>query len=181
MATTTTRLTIEDFERLPDEMAEGHELVDGELIDVSGNTPNHNSIRDLLIALLLLFVRERRLGTVIGEQEYDFNGNAHGPDVSFFGVEKQPLLQRDKRVQKFVPDLAIEIASASDTFNSLLRKKERYRSCGTREVWIISLETREVLVYSDRGDRILRADAELASELIPGFQILVKLLFETMG
>ena len=53
MATSIKPLSIEDFEQLPAEMAEGHELVDGELIDVSGNTPNHNSIRDLLIALLL--------------------------------------------------------------------------------------------------------------------------------
>jgi hypothetical protein len=32
VATTTTRLTIDDFEQLPAEMAEGHELADGELI-----------------------------------------------------------------------------------------------------------------------------------------------------
>ena len=180
MATTTTRLTIEDFEQLPAEMAEGHELVDGELIDVSGNTPNHNSLRDLLIALLLLFVRERHLGTVIGEQEYDFNGNAHGPDVSFFGLEKQPLLQPDKRVQSFVPDLAIEVVSANDTFNSLILKKERYRRCGTREVWILVGVSREILIWSEHGNRILRQDAELSTPLIPGFQILVKTLFETL-
>jgi Uma2 family endonuclease len=180
VATTTTRLTIDDFEQLPSGMAEGHELVDGELIDVSGNTPLHNIIRDLLIALLLPFVHERRLGTVIGEQEYDFNGNAHGPDISFFGLEKQPLLQLDKRVQRFVPDLAIEIVSANDTFQSLMRKKERYRSCGTKEVWIISPEDCEVLVYSDRGNRILNKDAELSTPLIPGFQIAVKRLFETL-
>lgn len=175
---TTTHLTIDDFERLPSEQAEGHELVDGELVPVSGNNPNHNGIRDLLIDLLRPFVRERRLGKVFGEQEYDFGGNAHGPDVTFFRPAKLPLLDRFKRVQRFVPDLAIEIFSANDTFTSLLRKKERYRSCGTEEVWIISPETREVLIYSTRGDRILREDADLATELIPGFQLPVKQLFE---
>ena len=49
----TTKLTIDDYEALPDELAVGHELVDGELVDVSGNTPKHNAIRDLLSALLL--------------------------------------------------------------------------------------------------------------------------------
>jgi Uma2 family endonuclease len=173
-------LTIEDFERLPAEMAEGHELVDGELIDVSGNTLQNNSIRDLLIELLRPFVRERGLGTVIGEQEYEFDGNAHGPDVSFFGVEKQPLSDPRRRVQGFVPDLAIEVVSPNDTFQALVGKKERYRRCGTREVWIISPASREVYVYSERGDRILREDAELSTPLIPGFQITVKTLFETM-
>ncbi len=42
----TTRLTIEDFEKLPDEAVKHRELVDGELIDVSGNTLNHNGRKD---------------------------------------------------------------------------------------------------------------------------------------
>ena len=45
---TSTLLTIDDFERLPAEMAENHELVDGELVDVSGNNPEHNWLRDYL-------------------------------------------------------------------------------------------------------------------------------------
>jgi Uma2 family endonuclease len=179
VATATKPLTIEDFEQLPSEMAEGHELVDGELVDVSGNTPNHNSIRDLLTEVLRPFVRERCLGTVFAEQEYDFNGNAHGPDISFFGPEKRALLQHNKRVQRFVPDLAIEIVSANDTFTSLLRKKERYRTNGTREVWIVSPETREVMIYSDDRDRILRQDAELSTELILGFRMTVRDIFDS--
>ena len=79
-------LTIDDFERLPDELAYYHELVDGELVDVSGNTPNHNGLRDLLIALLLFYVKERKLGRVLSEQEYQFEKNAHGPDVTFLGT-----------------------------------------------------------------------------------------------
>jgi Uma2 family endonuclease len=180
VATTTTRLTIEDFEQLPAEMAEGHELVDGELVDVSGNIGDHNSIRDWAIVLLVPFVRERQLGRVISEQEYEFDGNAHGPDVSFFGPQKLPLFQGSKRVQRFVPDLAIEIVSSNDTFQALVRKKERYRRCGTREVWIISPDSREVYVFSERGNQILGEEAELATPLIPGFQIPVKMLFETV-
>jgi hypothetical protein len=43
---TITGLTIEEFEQLPDALAHNHELVDGELVDVSGNTGGHNSLRD---------------------------------------------------------------------------------------------------------------------------------------
>src|SRR5437762_13670220 len=93
----TTLLTIDDFERLPAEMAENHELVNGELIDVSGNNPEHNWLRDYLIELLRPLVRSQKLGKVIAEQEYDFSGDAHGPDVSFFCVEKEPLVDRRKR------------------------------------------------------------------------------------
>lgn len=173
-----TRLTIDDFEKLPDELARNHELVDGELVDVSGNTLKHNVIRALLFAELWQLVRARRLGTVLAEQEYDFNGNAHGPDVSFFGPDKQPLEDPDRRVQRFVPDLAIEIASPNDTFQMLLRKRDRYRRCGTTEVWIVSPESHEVYVFSEHGDRILNQTAELTSPLLPGFRLSVKALFE---
>jgi hypothetical protein len=36
---TTTSLTIDDFERLPAEAVRHRELVDAELVDVSGNNP----------------------------------------------------------------------------------------------------------------------------------------------
>jgi Uma2 family endonuclease len=70
-------LTIDDFERLPDELAYYHELVDGELVDVSGNTLGHNLLRDLLVSLLLSYVNEHKLGRVVCEKENDFDGNSH--------------------------------------------------------------------------------------------------------
>jgi hypothetical protein len=38
-------------------MGENHELVNGELVDVSGNSPRHNSLRDFLVTLLRPFVQ----------------------------------------------------------------------------------------------------------------------------
>src|SRR5258707_15424809 len=116
-----TGLTIEDFEKLPAALARNHELVDGALVDVSGNTALHNGLRDLLIALLLPYVKQNRLGRVISEQEYDFDGNAHGPDVSFFTAAKSSKLEARRRGQPFVPDLTIEIASPNDTFGILMK------------------------------------------------------------
>jgi len=175
---TKTLLTIADFEQLPQEEAEGHELVDGELVDVSGNNLEHNSLQLWLAAGMLQTVSGQHLGTVLTEQEYDFNGNAHGPDISFFGLEKQSLREPKRRVQPFVPDLAVEIVSPDDTFDALAQKTGRYRKCGTAEVWIVSPVAQEVLVYSERGDCILRGDALLSTPLIPGFRIPVRALFE---
>src|SRR5580700_7618451 len=148
-------LTIDDFEKLPHELAYYHELVDGELVDVSGNTPNHNGLRDLLISMLLPYVKEHKLGRVVGEQEYDFAGNAHGPDVTFFSTEKLKLCDGKLRVQRFVPDLAIEIVSENDTFRKLVKKADRYRKCGTKEAWIIDPDSRTAFLYSDALKTIL--------------------------
>jgi len=173
---TSTLLTIDDFERLPSEIAENHELVNGELVDVSGNDPEHNWLRDSLGDLMRAAVKSSKMGKVITEQEYDFLGNAHGPDVSFFSTDKQHLVDLHKRVQRFVPDLAIEIASPSDTYGGLLRKKDRYLASGTREVWLISPETREVAIYPH--GRILRGSDELSTPMIPGLSITVDRLFD---
>ena len=173
----TTSLTIDDFERLPADAVQQRELVDGELIDVSGNTPLHNIVRDRLLSHLMAWAEAQAAGMVIAEQEYDFLGNAHGPDVSFFGPEKQTLLDLDKRVQRFVPDLAIEVASASDTYDSLLRKKERYRRAGTAEVWLISAENAEITIYGPDHDRVVHAGHTVSSDLLPGFAVTVDELF----
>jgi Uma2 family endonuclease len=173
-------LTIDDFERLPDELAYYHELVDGELVDVSGNTPNHNGLRDLLIAMLLPFVKEHKLGRVVGEQEYDFDGNAHGPDVTFFSPEKLKLCDGKLRVQRFVPDLAIEIVSENDTFRKLVKKVNRYRRCGTKEAWILDIDSRQAFLFSEERDAILDENEQFESSLIPGFSIRLGDLFDQL-
>jgi Uma2 family endonuclease len=173
-------LTIDDFEKLPLEQAYYHELVDGELVDVSGNTPNHNALRDLLIAMLLFHVKDNKLGRVLSEQEYAFGDNAYGPDVTFFGPEKMKLLDVKLRVQRFVPDLAIEIVSENDTFKKLLKKVDRYRKCGTQEVWIFDIDSRRAFLFSEALDAVLRADQPFESNLIPGFSIRIGDLFDQL-
>jgi Uma2 family endonuclease len=175
-----TGITIEEFERLPDALAHNHELVNGELVDVSGNTPYHNKLRDFLIELLRPYVRTHKLGTVISEQEFEFDGNAHGPDVAFIGAEKVRLIDDERRVQRFVPDLAIEIVSRNDKFDYLMGKAVRYRKCGTKEVWVLAPKNRWTFVQSEDRDVILKDDQMFESKLIPGFAIRLGELFDSV-
>lgn len=173
-------LTIDDFERLPDVLALNHELVNGELVDVSGNIGNHILLRDLLTAMLLFYVRDHKLGRVLSEQEYDFEDNAHGPDVTFFGSEKVALFDGKLRVQRFVPDLAIEIVSLNDKFAALMRKVSRYRRCGAKEAWILEIESRRAFRFSEGGDAMLGEEDVFQSGLIPGFSIRLGDLFDQL-
>jgi Uma2 family endonuclease len=174
-------LTIEDFEKLPDALARNHELVDGELVDVSGNTLSHNMLRDRLTQLLGAAVKRRKLGKVIAEQEYDFDGNAHGPDVSFVNRDRLDALDPKRRVQLCVPDLAIEVVSQNDRFASLMRKARLYRKCGTKEVWIFDIEGREANVFFGNQRAILKENQKFHSELIPGLSIRLGDLFDDIG
>lgn len=72
-------------------------MVNGGLVE-SGNTPNHNSLRDAIAELIGPYVLLHKLGGVVTDEEYDFDGNAHGPDVSFFGPEKEKLVDGELRV-----------------------------------------------------------------------------------
>ena len=175
---TITGITIDEFERLPQALAKNRELVNGELVDVSGNTGYHNSLRDLLVRLLGDHVDERKLGKIISEQEYEFDGNAHGPDVTLIGAAQLHLFDPKRRVQLFVPDLAIEIVSENDRFKSLMEKSLRYRRCGTKEVWILSGDTRQAFAQSDDRQAFLSDDQMFESKLIPGFAIGLAELFD---
>ncbi len=166
-------ITIDEFERLPAALAENSELIDGELVDVSGNTPLHNAIRDFLVVVLTPIAEQQKLGKVIFEQEFDFDGNAHGPDVALIGTDDVASINRRKRVQRFVPVFAIEVVSENDTFNRLMAKASRYRRCGTREVWVIAPDTRQAFMLSADGQAFLGENGILKTELIPGFSISV--------
>ena len=173
-------LTIDDFEQLPDELALNHELEDGKLVDVSGNTLIHNRLRDAVISLLRDYVRTNGLGEIVSEQEFDFGGNAHGPDISFFGPEKLRLCEAERRVQRFVPDLAIEIVSENDSFKKLIKKADRYRKCGTKEAWIIDIDSRRAFLFSNERDANLDENQMFQSTLIPGFSIRLGDLFDQL-
>lgn len=173
-------LTIDDFEKLPDELAINHELEDGKLVDVSGNTLGHNRLRDYLTSLLREYVKKNGLGDVVSEQEYDFGGNAHGPDVTFFASEKERLCDVGRRVQRFVPDLALEIVSQNDPFRRLLKKADRYRKCGTKEAWILDTDSRRAFLFSDDREAILKENEQFVSTLLPGFSIRLGDLFDQL-
>lgn len=178
MATATIGLTIDDFEKLSDEEAHYKELVNGELIDVSGNNPQHNFLRDELGWLMKAWVKERDLGMVLTEQEYDFGGNAHGPDVTFFRKRKLPLIHWKRRVQRFVPDLAIEIASPNDTYSSLMQKVHHYRDCGVGEVWLFTYDPPQAEVFSAQRNVIYFENDLFDPAPLGGFSVPLRELFE---
>src|SRR6185437_5960302 len=171
-----TGITIEDFEALPDALAHNRELVNGELVDVSGNLGGHNKVRAFLFANIFRFATKRGRGEVQTEQEFQFGDDAHGPDIAFFNPEKAAMFE-DRRVQRFVPDLAVEIAGVRDTFDSLTDKAMKYRRFGVQDVWVFNIKSRQAFRWSEQGNAILGEQDSFASWLIPGFTIRLGELF----
>jgi Uma2 family endonuclease len=84
------------------------------------------------------------------------------------------------RYCEFGPDLAVEILSPDDNAARLQRKINRYLAAGTSLVWVMDPDSITVAVYHKSGVfRTLNAEDLIdAPELLPGFSVPVRTLFE---
>jgi len=173
-------LTVEDFMRLPDTV-DGrdvrYELVEGELVIVSPAMLPHNRIRDRILVLLLPFVEQRKLGTVVSEQAFQLSERTvRVPDLAF--VRAGRSLAADKPIEG-APDLVVEAVSPSNTPREINRRTSDYFAAGCQRVWAVYPEDREVHIHGLAGVTRRGADSRLEdTELLPGFSASLSELFE---
>lgn len=177
--------TDDELLALPDD---GHkyEVMKGELV-VSPAGIQHEEIGARLIATLVNFVRQRKLGIVCGssagywmQPEGSQPRNFLSPDVSFIAKERLGgAKQAPKKFFDGAPDLVVEILSPSDTVERLHDKIVDYFENGARLLWVVNPEEQFVLVYhSPQPDQLLRSGDVLSGEqVIPGFTLAVSELF----
>ena len=162
----------------------GHkrEFINGEVIM---HSPAHN--RQLmatkrLFSAMHLFVLMRNLGEVHVEKAMtSFPRNDYEPDICFFGVAKAGLIMPD--TLKFpVPDLIVEVISPSTEARDRGVKFDDYSSHGVAEYWLVdpAAETVELYRLQDHSypTTIPQREGTLESEVIPGFQIPVRAIFD---
>jgi Uma2 family endonuclease len=94
-------------------------------------------------------------------------------------VKKERLPENLQRFPALAPDLAMEIISPGDDFLEVMNKVDSYLSQGTKIVWLIISNTREVLVCTSASKRSVR-DVLTAPELLPGFALPVSEIFEDL-
>ena len=173
-----TLLTLEQFERLPDDGMR-HELDEGELISMPPPLGEHGIIQNGTAYLLTDLVKPRSLGIVFTETGFRLTpGTVRAPDVSFIRAERVPTLDPKRRFE-FAPDLAIEIISPSETAAAIAHKVRQYLHAGVEVVWVLYPEDQTVHVFeSSKTGRIVESgDLLEAPGLLPGFSIRVSDLF----
>jgi Uma2 family endonuclease len=176
---TRTLMTVEEFERLPDDDNQ-HELDEGELIVMPPPMPRHGRVQRAVAVALDQAARKAGSGMVVTECGFRLAANVvRAPDVAFIREERLTDIPWD-RYCEFGPDLAVEILSPDDNAGRLQRKITQYLKAGTHTVWVLDPETVTVNVYQKPGAfRTLTADDSIdAPELLPGFSIPVRTLFE---
>jgi len=188
----TTYVTQEEFFAFVEERAAKdrypyhYELLNGRIVMNPPAGYPHGAVGGRILALLVNFVRERKLGTVFdSSQGFDLpSDDTVEPDVSFVSRERweaapPPVPGKFLRV---VPDLVVEILSTSTASQDRGEKKGIYERNGVREYWLVDWRKREITVLSleggryDRG-RVLVEDERCASRVIEGFDLAVSDLF----
>ncbi|SPF55733.1 conserved hypothetical protein [Candidatus Sulfopaludibacter sp. SbA4] len=176
MATTTTLLTFEEFEQLPDQPG-NRELLNGELIElpVHERIPTeiaHRIFRQLHSVLLGAHGRGEasELGKVYIHMGYKMPGDTYvQPDVSVTHAG-QPA----ERYLGGAPAIAIEAVSSTNTAEALDTKTELYFQFGAREVWRVYPKTRHIVVHVAGNSHTVSVRDVVRTPLLPGFELNVQ-------
>src|SRR5690606_22485094 len=127
----------DQFVMLPENAEKLFEYIGGEIVEVPSN-PYVSAIAMLIGSLILVFVREKKLGHVTGEAGgYMVAGERYAPDVAFISYVKQPQLVK-QGYNPNPPDLAVEVVSSdrADELHMLRIKVTNYLAVGT-VVWVV--------------------------------------------
>jgi Uma2 family endonuclease len=102
------------------------------------------------------------------------------PDAAFVGAARIPPSGLPEGYFPGAPDLAAEVVSPNDTASEVQAKVADYLSAGSRLVWVIYPDLRQVAVFdAARANRILAASDQLdGGDVLPGFSLVLAELFE---
>ncbi len=175
-------LSVEEYEQLREEPGYRSELSRGLLVREPQPGAVHGEVTGRIFVALDAFVREHGLGRVTNQTGFRLSPlprTVRGPDVAFVRREQVPA-EPPASFWPFAPDLAVEVASPSNSLSGLQEKVIEYFEAGTAQVWIIEPRTRTVTVYRSLTDIALLRENEYldGGDQLPGFSFPIARLFE---
>ena len=173
--------TLQDLIRV-NEAREGLcELIDGTLVEKAMGW-QESILAGVLLRWLGTYIADRNLGLVTGPDGMTrlFADTVRGPDVAFFSWSRLPggRLPEDP-VPDLVPDIAIEILSASKTRAEMARKRREYFQAGVRLVWIVHPRTRTIAIYTSSEQVVVSNECDIidGGGVLPEWTVDTGLLF----
>ena len=166
-----TKLTWEEFEKLPDD-GWHHELLEGEHIALPPPQRPHSQTARRVFRLL---------DSCKGRETYFEAGFRLGadswvqPDVAVLRAEQQ---QERGGYFEGPPELAVEIVSPSETATTLHRKIDRLLSAGAAEVWVLYPETGKLQVFRGVTSETKHASDTITTPVLPDWNAKVASFFE---
>ncbi len=98
---------------------------------------DHDELRGFLETILRLYVQEKKLGKILGE---NFplklaQRQSREPDLTFVSTDR--LAKLKKNYFDGAPNLIIEVLSPDSHYRDKIQKRAEYEHLGTDEYWII--------------------------------------------
>ncbi len=180
MATTTNLLSWAAFERLPDDGMR-YEILAGELIISPPPKSGHSNVASNVFKRLLQ-LEAQGLGRVYAEAGYKLSEKPATwiqPDVSFLRADRVRETAADGYFLG-APELAVEVASPSESAPDLERKVDALLAAGSLVVWVIYPVMKKVRVFLQDGTSFSRGSHEKLGlpQLLPDWEAAVSQLFE---
>lgn len=157
------------------------EWVQGKVITLSPASNRHQALSDFLLALLLLFVQSRKLGTVRSApflMVLRDQNRAREPDLLFVRREHTERI-RETHLEG-PADLVVEIVSPDSVSRDRGEKFVEYEEAGIPEYWLLDPQRKQAEIYRlqaaeegpDRYNRVLPdPDGYFRSQILEGFRL----------
>jgi Uma2 family endonuclease len=143
-------MTVEEFQRLPENEAVDRELQYGKVVEVPKPPLRHLIIQhNLMDALQCAFGRRVRVLVNLSFcalPEYELRA----ADVGVVSRERWERADKDAYL-KGAPDIVIEVISPSNTRSEMVERRKHCLENGTREFWEVFPKLREIHVSTPDG------------------------------
>jgi Uma2 family endonuclease len=173
--------SLDEYERLPEE--EGKvDLVEGRLVRESLPGAMHGWLVAKLAARIGSQAQERGLGIAVISSGFvlaDDPPTVRGTDVAFIAAGNLREHGLPDGFWRIPPDLAVEVASPSNTRAEIREKVLEYLAAGTKLVWVVEPRDQSVTTYRSRTEvhRLSGSDILDGLDVLPGFRLRVADLF----
>ena len=187
MNTLTIPVTADNFmevANLPEFADQNIELVEGEIVTMPVTSVQHSVTLSRIDVLVGYYVLQHDLGLcmsgdagVILERTTYGRDTVRGLDFAFISKDRAPD-PAAKSLLEIAPDLAIEVMSPGNKVDDIRLKIRQLLKAGTREVWVVYPDLREVEVHNANGVNIyFEGDTISGGDILPGFEIAVADIF----
>jgi Uma2 family endonuclease len=177
-------LSAEEYARLPDNCSPT-ELVRGRVVTLNLAIPWHGYVCSKVDRMIGGFAEQNDLGYPITNDSGIVTGRGpdtvRGADFALYTCKRvsKGTLAR-KGYLAVAPDLVLEVKSNDERWKDILAKVAEYLNAGVDVVAVVDPERTTVTLYRpDSPEETLEADDALTfPELLPGFSVQVRRLFE---
>lgn len=177
----TQKLTYAEFRKLEfaDNDLSNYELLDGEIVQKSSPSIQHQRISGNLYFLIRSYLTQNPIGEVF-TAPLDVvleDRTAPQPDVFFVSKDRDFILDEREGVVIGTPDLIIEIISPSSVQRDRYQKKGLYERFAVREFWLVDPQNRSIEIFTlSQNQYCLHAFADetgalVSSLVLPGLEI----------